>query len=76
MNRHYIRRNITTIAIVIYLMVFGAIVLLKPAFLYNRDGSLRQFGLNSTKRTVIPVWLMALLVAILSYLGVLYYLRG
>ena len=46
----------------------------KPSLLYNRDGSLRQFGLNNSKKTVFHAWLLALLISILSYVFVLYYL--
>jgi len=45
-----------------------------PHFLYNQDGSLREFGLGYRKKTVVPIWLVALILAILSYLCVLYYL--
>lgn len=74
MNRTFIRRNITTVSIVIFLIVYGAILFVKPGFIYNHDGSLRQFGINSNKKTILPSWLIAILSAIISYLFVLYYL--
>lgn len=74
MNRMLIRRNILTISIIIYLFFYGWIMYLKPFFLYNHDGSLREFGIGTSKKTVIPVWLVSLLLAILSYFSVLYYL--
>ena len=48
--------------------------MIKPAFLYNTDGSLKQFGLGRKNKTVIPIWFISLILAILSYLFVLYYL--
>ena len=41
---------------------------------YNSDGSLRQFGIGTKKKTVLPIWLLSLILAIFSYLFVLYYL--
>jgi fumarate reductase subunit C len=74
MYRAYIRRNITSVAIVIFVIIFCLIQMYAPHFLYNQDGSLREFGLGYRKKTVVPIWLVALILAILSYLCVLYYL--
>jgi len=61
-------------AIILFLVVFYAINIAQPAFMYNEDGSFREFGIGYKKKTVIPAWLVAIIVAIFSYLGVLYYL--
>ena len=53
MFRQYIRRNITSVSIILFLALFCLIQLVEPAFLYEKDGSLRQFGLGSKKKTVI-----------------------
>ena len=45
--------------------------MIKPTFLYNDDGSFRQFGLGYRHKTVIPMWIMAIVLAIFSYLFVL-----
>ena len=74
MNRNFIRRNITSISIFIFAAVYGIIVLSKPAFMYNKDGSLRQFGIGYKKKTILPAWLIAIVLAIVSYFGVLYYI--
>jgi len=74
MYRSFIRRNITSVAIVIFVVIFCLVQVYAPSFIYNEDGSLRQFGIGYKKKTVIPNWLVALLLAILSYLFVLYYL--
>ena len=42
--------------------------------MYNKDGSLRQFGIGYQKKTILPAWLIAIVVAIMSYFGVLYYI--
>ena len=46
MNRQYIRKNITTVAILLFIVLFCITQLAEPAFLYEKDGSLRQFGLG------------------------------
>ena len=74
MYRSFIRRNITSISILIFVSLFALVQLYAPHFLYNEDGSLREFGIGYKKKTVIPNWLVALILAILSYLFVLYYL--
>lgn len=73
-NRNYIRRNLTLISIAIFIATYAAITYIQPGFLYNQDGSLRNFGLNSNKKTVVPIWLLSILLAIISYLFVMYYL--
>jgi hypothetical protein len=47
---------------------------MKPGFIYNEDGGFRQFGVGYRHKTVVPIWLVAIFVSILSYLAVLYYL--
>jgi hypothetical protein len=74
MSRLFIRNNITSVSIIIFILSFIAVQKLEPSFLYNLDGSLKQFGLGRKNHTVIPVWLVSLILAIFSYLFVLYYL--
>lgn len=74
MNKKLIRNNVTTISILIFLVSFAFINYLKPEFMYNKDGSLRQFGLAYNNKTIISGWLVSIILAILSYLSVRYYL--
>lgn len=74
MLRQYIRRNIPSVSIILFIILFCLVQLVKPAFLYENDGSLRQFGLGTRKKTILPIWFCTLLLAIFSYLFVLYYL--
>jgi hypothetical protein len=48
-------------------------MLFKPGFLYNKDGSIKTFGLGYKKKTVVPVWVVAIILAILSYYLVLFF---
>ena len=73
MNRHYIRENATLFSIVLFLIMFGAIQLRKPAFLYNKDGSIREFGVGYKNKTILPIWLLSIVLGIVCYLIVVYY---
>ena len=53
MNRTYIRKNITSVSIVLFVVIFSLIQLAEPAFLYGKDGSLRRFGLGTQKNYYI-----------------------
>ena len=72
--RELILDNKLPIAVTIFLACFFTIHLIKPSFIYNKDGSFREFGVGYRHKTVIPIWLVSIIVGIFSYLGVLYYL--
>ncbi len=74
MFRLFIRQNITSVSIVLFVLLFIVIQLVKPSIIYEKDGSLRQFGLASRKKTILPIWLITIFLAILCYLFILYYL--
>ena len=73
MNRTYIRENAPLFAIILFLIMFGTIQMMKPACLYNKDGSIREFGVGYRNKTIMPIWLLSLILGILSYLFVMYY---
>ena len=75
MNRNYIRQKITLISIVLFIIIFGFIQLMKPACFYNKDGSIREFGIGYKNKTILPIWLLSLILGILSYLAVMYYIE-
>ncbi len=72
MDRQFIRENVTMVSIVLFVVVFYAIQYFKPAFLYNRNGSIREFGVGFRNKTILPVWLLSIILGILCYLMVLY----
>ena len=76
MFRAFIRKKITSASIVLFIIVFGIVQYLQPAFLYEKDGALRQFGLGSSKKTIIPIWFLTLILAMMCYLFVLYYIAA
>jgi hypothetical protein len=72
-EKRWIRHNKISIAILIYIILFALINFLKPAFMYNPDGSLKDFGVGYRKKTIIPVWLISIILAIIAYFSVVYY---
>ena len=73
MDKSVVKNNITSFSILLFVILFAIVQILSPAFLYNEDGSLREFGLGTKKKTVLPIWLFAVIIAILAYLPILYY---
>ena len=75
MYRQFIRRNIPSISIILFIIIFVIIQMRKPSFLYERDGSIRKFGLGRRKKTILPIWFLTIILAFLSYCGIHYYLE-
>lgn len=73
MNRAYFRENITLISTCLFVIIFIAVTMMKPACFYNSDGSIREFGIGYRNKTILPIWLFSLLLGIICYLAVLYY---
>jgi hypothetical protein len=64
-----------TVSIFVFMILFGVIQYAKPSIFYNTDGSIRKFGVGYKNKTILPIWLFAIVLAILSYVGILYYLE-
>jgi len=69
--------NSLKMSIILYLIIIFIIVFSKPAFLFNDNGRSKHFGLGSDQKTIFPIWLICILVAILCYyfiilIGVVY----
>jgi hypothetical protein len=70
----FIGRNKLNVSLLIFLILFFMIHYLKPSIVYDENGEFRQFGVGYRHKTVIPIWLVAIITAIFSYLFVLSYL--
>lgn len=49
------------------------LILSKPNLIYNKNGTLRNFGIGYTTKSILPVWLLSIIIAIMSYFVVIYY---
>ena len=76
MYRKIIRENITLVSIIIFVIIFGTIQMMKPSCFYNSNGSIREFGIGYRNKTILPIWLLSLLLGILCYLAVMYYVNS
>ncbi len=66
MIRKYIQNNTTVCSIILFFAIFMIINNFKPSLMYN-DGEIRRFGVGYQSKTILPVWLLAILLAILSF---------
>ena len=74
MKKSIFKKHKVTVSIILFIMLFSIIQMFKPAFLYKQNGTLREFGLGYRNKTIFPVWLLALFLAIMSYYFVFCYL--
>jgi|UniRef100_A0A6C0F8P2 hypothetical protein len=70
----FIGKNKLNVSLLIFLILFFTIHYMKPTIVYDENGEFRPFGVGYRHKTVIPIWLVAIITAIFSYLFVLSYL--
>ena len=63
----FIKSNVLLSSVIIFMFLFMIIILTKPAIIFNKDGTFRNFGIGYSKKTVIPIWLVTIILAIISY---------
>ena len=63
------------ITIGLFLILFSGIIYTKPSMVYNEQGYLREFGVGTQKKTIVPLWLCILLLAIMCFVVVHYMLH-
>ena len=63
----YIKKNILTLSSLLLVVCVVFIYRIKPDFIYNPDGSYKEFGLGKKSKTIFPIWLCILIIAILIY---------
>jgi len=72
--KSYISKNVTLASILLFLAIFITIQIGKPRFLYKDDGSIRDFGVGYKNKTILPIWLLSIILGILCYVFVMYYI--
>ncbi len=70
-----VRHNKTKFAILLFLISFSLFHYIKPGLVYGLDGDFRDFGVGYRNKTILPIWGISIILAILSYLVVSQYLR-
>jgi len=74
-SKNFIRLHQANYAIALFLILFAMIHITKPGLLYTEQGGFRPFGLGYRNKTVLPIWIAAIVLAIFSYLAVLVYVQ-
>ena len=72
MYKKLLRENITVMSVILFIILFIIIQIVKPSFLYKRDGSIREFGVGYKNKTILPIWLLSIILGILSYISIMY----
>ena len=68
--------NILFVILAVYICLYSLIVHFKPSFIYDeKNGSFRQFGVGYKNTTILPLWLVSILLAVASYFIILYLLH-
>ena len=70
--KDFVRENISLCAIIIFLTIYVVIIKMKPSMIFYKDGTLKEFGVGYRNKTIIPIWLAAIILAILSYIIIMY----
>ena len=71
-NQYISREALSIIAVFLFLILFGIINAFRPYIIYNKDLSFRRFGIGYKNKTVVPIWLFSIILAILVYVVVTY----
>ena len=72
--KNFVFRNQVNFSISLFVFLFFTIHYNKPLALYNVDGDFKEFGVGYRHKTVFPIWIVSIIMAILCYLAVIYYL--
>jgi len=75
MLRQFIIKNINLVSIVIFLLLFALIMFIKPTIIFDKNGRPRDFGIGYKNKTILPLWLTVIILAIISYLSILFYIN-
>jgi hypothetical protein len=74
LSKVFVKNNKINFSILLFLLFFAFLHYLKPSLIYNREGGFRPFGLGYKNKTVLPMWVFAIVLSIFSYLAVSSYL--
>ena len=75
MLKQFFNKNITLVSIIFFIIMFILLIVIKPEIVFTKNGKLREFGLGYKNKTILPIWLFVIILAIFSYLAVLFYIQ-
>lgn len=75
MLRQFVVTNINLVSIIVFLLLFAIIMVTKPNIIFDKNGKPREFGIGYKNKTIVPLWLTVIILAIVSYLVILCYIN-
>lgn len=75
MLRQFVVTNINLVSIIVFLLLFAIIMVTKPNIMFDKNGKPREFGIGYKNKTILPLWLAVIILAIISYLTILCYIN-
>jgi len=75
MLRQFVITNINLVSIILFLLLFAIIMVTKPNIMFDKNGKPREFGIGYKNKTILPLWLAVIILAIISYLAILCYIN-
>lgn len=75
MLRQFILTNKMLVSLVLFLILFAIVLTYKPTLIFDKNGKPREFGIGYKNKTILPFWLMVIILAIVSYFCILYYIN-
>jgi hypothetical protein len=75
MLRQFVVTNINLVSIIVFLLLFAIIITTKPNIMFDKNGKPREFGIGYKNKTILPLWLAVIILAIFSYLIILCYIN-
>lgn len=62
------------LSIFLFISLYSLVNIIQPNFIFNhKQNALRSFGVGYKNTTVLSLWLVSILLAIVSYFIVIYY---
>jgi hypothetical protein len=71
MLKQFVIKNINLVSIVVFLILFALVMFIKPSIIFDTNGRPREFGIGYKNKTILPLWLAVIILAIISYLTIL-----
>lgn len=70
-NRNFAKKQTLMLSVILFLVTFYLVNYMKPKCIYNTNGSIRQFGIGYKNKTIFPIWIMAICLAIICHIIVI-----
>lgn len=67
------QNNLPFVSIIFFIILYGFVIKLKPSLIFHKNNSLKDFGVGYKNKTIIPLWLVSIILAIISYIIALYF---